>query len=94
MDDSSQRLHVIIHGRVQGVGFRYATARMAEGLGLCGWVRNLPDGAVEAAFEGPRERLEAAREWCERGPAFARVTHVDTQWLTECGGEHGFTIRD
>ena len=74
------RLHVVISGRVQGVGFRYAAYRQAEALGLTGWVRNLYDGRVEAEFEGERPALESMRLWCEEGPRFARVTSVDTAW--------------
>ena len=76
------RLHVFIEGMVQGVGFRYATQREAQLRGLNGWVRNLPDGRVEAEFEGERELLDAMLEWCRSGPRFARVTRVDAQWDT------------
>ena len=74
------RLHVYIHGRVQGVGFRYATDRQARALGLAGWVRNLPDGRVEAEFEGPREALESMLAWCGQGPAMASVRSVEERW--------------
>lgn len=75
-----ERLHVVIHGRVQGVGFRYATAQQAQQLGLAGWVRNCPDGCVEALFEGPRPALEQVRDWCEQGPRYARVSRVESAW--------------
>ncbi len=74
------RLHVVIAGRVQGVGFRYATCRQADALGLTGWVGNLPQGSVEAEFEGPKNRLEEMLEWCRAGPSFAQVYHVETSW--------------
>lgn len=76
----TERLHVIVDGQVQGVGFRYATGRRARELGLNGWVRNRSDGRVEAEFEGPRHTLEEMLEWCRNGPAFARVTRVDEIW--------------
>lgn len=74
------RLHVVISGRVQGVGFRYATARQAASLGLAGFVRNRSDGGVEAEFEGEREPLEQMLEWCRNGPSYARVTDVAPTW--------------
>ena len=74
------RAHVLIHGRVQGVGFRYATCETADRLGLNGWVRNLPDGRVEAVLEGSRALLDEAVLWCGRGPAGARVQAVHTHW--------------
>ena len=76
----TDRLHVFIAGRVQGVGFRFATHREAETLGLNGWVRNLPDGRVEAEFEGPREALGRMLEWCGHGPRCASVTKLETSW--------------
>ena len=89
----SERLHVIVHGRVQGVGFRYAACGMARELALAGWVRNLPGGEVEAEFQGPREHLDAALAWCQHGPRLAHVTEVETQWLGEGPEYHGFSIR-
>ena len=74
------RLHVCISGRVQGVGFRYATAREANALGLNGWVRNCADGSVEAEFEGLKSRLKDMLDWCRQGPAFAQVTNIDFEW--------------
>lgn len=73
------RVHVHIKGRVQGVGFRYATWRKAVSLGLTGWARNLQDGRVEALFEGDRDGLETMVAWCRTGPgAPAQVDSVDT----------------
>lgn len=87
------RLRVRISGRVQGVGFRYATYRQAESLRLTGWVRNLRDGSVEAEFEGPRARLDAMHAWCNSGPAFARVDAVSADWIAEESGYAAFEIR-
>lgn len=69
-------LHLLITGRVQGVGFRYAMCRQAESLGLEGWVRNRRDGSVEAVVVGAPERVELMHAWARRGPPGARVTAV------------------
>ena len=61
-------------GRVQGVCFRYCASEEAERLGLAGWIKNLPDGRVEAEFEGPRSQLEVMLDWCKHGPRGAVVT--------------------
>ncbi len=87
------RVHVRIEGYVQGVFFRASTQDMAEGLGLRGWVRNLPDGSVEAVFEGPKDLLKEAVNWCRKGPPGARVIHVDEKWLDYSGEFDGFEIR-
>jgi acylphosphatase len=68
---------VVVHGRVQGVGFRYSMIARARSLGVGGWVRNRPDGSVEAVFEGPAERVESMVDWCRRGPSGARVDSVE-----------------
>lgn len=90
MSDLS-RIHVTIAGRVQGVGFRYSCEEEAETRGLAGWVRNLPDGRVEAAFEGPRGDVEEMLAWCRKGPPAARVTNVEVRWEAP-QGELGFRI--
>ena len=64
----------------------------ARSLGLAGWVRNRPDGAVEAVFEGPQEPVESMLRWCEQGPAGARVDAVDVTWEQPVGDE-GFEVR-
>lgn len=66
------RTRVVVRGRVQGVGFRAATAHAARARGLGGWVRNLDDGAVEAVFEGAPASVEAMATWCEYGPEGAK----------------------
>lgn len=71
---------MIIRGRVQGVFFRAEARDRAASLGLGGWVRNNPDGTVEAAFEGERERVESMVEWCRRGPALAQVEDLEVAW--------------
>jgi acylphosphatase len=70
-------VRVRVHGLVQGVGFRWATIDRARSLGLGGWVRNRPDGTVEAVFEGPRDRVDSMLVWCRRGPAGALVEGVE-----------------
>ncbi len=66
-----------MHGRVQGVGFRYATQGAAKRLGVSGWVQNLPDSRVEVLAEGGVAETESLATWCERGPLFAKVTQVE-----------------
>jgi acylphosphatase len=87
-----KRAHVFVRGSVQGVFFRAETRDRARSLGLDGWVRNNPDGAVEAVFEGDDERVESMVAWTRRGPAGARVDDVDLTWATP-EGETGFSIR-
>jgi acylphosphatase len=71
------RVAVIVRGRVQGVAFRHYTCRRAQELGVTGWVRNLPDGAVEGLFEGDDGAVAALVEWCRSGPPAARVERLD-----------------
>lgn len=87
------RARVRVEGRVQGVWFRAGTREAAEQLGLAGWVRNLPDGAVEAAFEGPRPAVEQAVAWCRRGPPDARVDRCDVSWEAPTGACPPFEMR-
>ena len=68
--------HLMIEGRVQGVGFRYEMTRQARQLNVTGWVRNTRDGKVEAVVDGPPDRVDAIIAWARRGPAAARVTDV------------------
>ena len=72
-------LHVIVRGRVQGVGFRYFVRERARTLRVAGWVRNLPDGAVEVLARGEREALDRLRTAIVAGPPGAKVTTVDEQ---------------
>ena len=73
------RAHVRVSGRVQGVAFRYETHRKAADLGVAGWVENLPDGRVEAVFEGAPDRVREMVAWCESGPPSADVTDVSVE---------------
>ena len=74
-----KRYHVIIHGRVQGVLFRHNAGKIADRLNVTGWVRNNPDGTVEAVFEGEEEALEKIISWCRKGTIGARVDGVDIE---------------
>ena len=87
------RAHVIVEGLVQGVYFRANTKRVAEEHDVNGWVRNRPDGSVEAVFEGTREDVERVIAWCHRGPWGARVDDVKVEWEDYKGEFTGFTIR-
>jgi acylphosphatase len=87
-----KRVRVRIAGRVQGVGFRFEMRDRAHSRGLGGWVRNAPDGAVEAVFEGSAEDVDAILAWCRRGPRGASVEQVESVEETPAG-ETGFAIR-
>lgn len=76
----SVRAHVLFFGKVQGVFFRDNTRRKAQTLGVSGWVRNLPDGSVEAVMEGDRVRVEELIEWCRTGLPYSHVTEVKLGW--------------
>ncbi|MDE2485496.1 MAG: acylphosphatase [candidate division NC10 bacterium] len=86
------RAHVWISGRVQGVCFRAYTVDETAAGGVAGWVRNTPDGRVEAVFEGDKSAVEAMIAWCRNGPPTARVNGVEVAW-EEPKGEQGFGIR-
>lgn len=74
-----KRVHVLISGKVQGVGFRASTRRRAKNLELAGWVKNTDDGEVEAVFEGEDNNVEEMLDWCRKGPSIARVTDVEVE---------------
>ncbi len=90
--EANVRAHALIEGRVQGVAFRWETQRVADQHQVRGWVRNLPDGRVEAVFEGPRPQVEAVLDWCRQGPAISRVDAVDVEWEDYKGEFDGFLI--
>ncbi len=87
------RAHVIIHGLVQGVFFRASTRDEAIRIGVGGWVRNLPNGGVEALFEGEKKKVEEIVGWCHRGPSGARVSTVELSWEPYQGEFKRFDIR-
>lgn len=87
------RLHLVISGRVQGVGFRFSAYDEAKDLALAGWVRNLPNGDVEIVAEGSRKNLQMLAAWAHLGPPSAHVTHVREDWSESTGGFREFRIR-
>ena len=87
------RAHVYVSGRVQGVFFRTETQDEATRRGVTGWVRNLPDGRVEAVFEGEKDRVESLIEFCRRGPPGARINDVEVIMENYVGEFQGFRIR-
>ncbi len=91
--EGTVRCHIYVAGRVQGVFFRTFTREVAESLGLKGWVRNLPDGRVEAVFEGPRELIEEALKRVRVGPPMARVEDIQIDWGEPPEGLKDFRIR-
>jgi len=87
-----ERLHAVIHGDVQGVGFRYFLVNSARPLGLKGWVRNRPDGAVELMAEGERTKLERLLQSAREGPRHASVGEVEVEWEPASGGLTAFDL--
>ena len=85
--------HYYISGRVQGVFYRASTYDTAQTLNLTGWVRNLPDGRVEAVACGNVEQLAKLKTWLEKGPSMAKVECVDVMDLSEIPDIDGFEIR-
>jgi acylphosphatase len=87
------RARVVIRGRVQGVFFRASAEAEANRLGLCGWVRNCPDGSVELVAEGSRAGVEKLLAWCAHGPPRAVVEDVDTHKEGYRGEFNRFSVR-
>jgi acylphosphatase len=87
------RAHVFISGLVQGVFFRHETRLRAIRNNVTGWVRNLPDGRVEAVFEGEKENVEAMIAFCQRGPPGAIVKKIEVKWENPTGEFKDFRIR-
>jgi len=87
------RFHVYVSGLVQGVFYRDHTRRWADSLGIKGWVRNLPDGRVEAVLEGERDKVEALLQRMEEGPPLARVEKIEVEWEDYQGEFNDFRIR-
>lgn len=87
------RLDATVHGRVQGVGFRYFVVSRAERLGLTGWVANEQDGSVHCVAEGPRGDLDTLLDELKEGPVSAIVDHVSEMWLPYMGSWGSFGIR-
>ena len=92
--EAARRLHALVRGRVQAVGFRQFVWSRAASLGLAGWVRNGDDGrSVEVEAEGPADALERLLEILRQGPYGARVDDVQTSWSDEPQGYTRFEVR-
>lgn len=89
--DALTRAHLWIQGQVQGVGYRASTCHHANQLNLNGWVRNLPNGQVEAVFEGPRSQVDEIVQWCYRGPTSAVVKNIEIEYEPP-EGVRGFSV--
>ena len=87
------RAHVYISGRVQGVFFRARTMERALRLDVRGWISNLPDGRVEAVFEGEEDAVKSIVEFCRHGPRSAVVTGFEVQWEPFTGAFSAFGVR-
>lgn len=83
---------VVVRGRVQGVFFRGSLKQQAEMHGVSGWVRNRPDGAVEALLQGPRDAVTAVTDWMRIGPRSARVDSADAEWSEVAEPLQGFEV--
>ena len=93
---TDRTIHVLVHGRVQGVGFRAWVHHQAELHGLKGWVRNRRDGTVEAVFSGPDDLVEVMLKACRQGPRGSVVERVEVveSGETESGPMDGFEVRE
>jgi acylphosphatase len=87
------RVRAHVSGRVQGVGFRYFVLQAAQALGVNGFVRNLPDGRVEAVFEGAEPLVQELVDWCHQGPPAAEVEQMAVRWETPQDEPGDFRIR-
>jgi acylphosphatase len=90
--DNRVRAHINITGRVQGVCFRLETQRAARKRGVVGWVRNLPDGSVEAVMEGGKFAVESLIHWCRKGPPVSNVEEVAVDWGAFTGEFTAFEV--
>ncbi len=88
-----ERAHVYVSGEVQGVFFRDSARQKAEQLDVAGWVKNLPDGRVEALFEGAPEKVREMIRWCEEGPSHATVEDVEAEFEDSGEDLDGFEVR-
>ena len=87
-----KRIQLTVRGRVQGVFFRASAQREARRLGLTGWVKNRPDGAVEILAEGDEDDVKDLLSWSQRGPTTARVEKVETRWRSYTGEFDNFRL--
>lgn len=87
------RLHATVHGRVQGVGFRFFVMETARDTDVSGWVRNRYNGTVEVVAEGSQEELDKLEKALKQGPRSSNVTRVDAHWHAATGEFSGFTVK-
>jgi acylphosphatase len=90
---TEKQVYVKVYGIVQGVSFRYFTRHVGNSLGITGFVRNLPDGGVEAVLEGEEHRIRQMIDLLREGPESAVVENIEVEWGNYTGQFHGFTIR-
>ena len=90
---SETRTRLVVHGAVQGVGFRFAACEAAVECSVVGWVRNLPDGSVEIVAQGAPDAVARMTAWAQRGPRYASVTHVQVEALAGSSPLDAFEIR-
>ncbi len=93
MEDTKERLRLVISGRVQGIWYRASARDRAEALGLTGWVRNQPGGSVELVAEGNGEALDRLFCWCREGPPLAQVSRVEQERSAATGEFSSFDVR-
>lgn len=91
--EEKTRVRVLISGLVQGVFFRDSTKKLADKLGLRGWVRNTSQGEVEAVFEGEKKKIEEWLNWAKKGPPLARVEKLEIEWQEAKNEFESFEIR-
>lgn len=87
------RCHIFVSGRVQGVFFRANTQKVAQSLGVFGWVKNTEDGRVEVLVEGEKEKVEELINWLKRGPPLAKVENLSIEWQEYKGEYNDFQIK-
>lgn len=87
-----QRVHIIVTGFVQGVGFRHGARSKAQELGLTGWVKNTVNGKVEIVAEGQKEKLEKLVGWAGKGPFLAEIEDIEVEWQESSGEFSSFEI--
>lgn len=92
MMNKKVRAHIYISGMVQGVFFRSNAKEKADELGIFGFMKNLPDGRVEAFFEGVEEKVQKMVRWCQQGPEIAKVEKTDVTWEDYTGEFSDFSI--
>ncbi|MBD3165128.1 acylphosphatase [bacterium] len=92
-EDNRKRMHALVEGRVQGVGFRHFVLQRVRPLPVKGWVRNLHDGRVEVVAEGEENDLQVLRNYLEQGPPASVVDNVRTEWSHPQGDLHGFDVK-